>query len=477
MENRDDFEHRLGQGLKRWAEAGQPTLDLEAYVKGTALEDSAAVVADAATPHAGAASPPAAPAPARPRRPWLRWVTSAAAVVLLLTGVTFTFPAWAGTAAAWPLVGPVIQEIIMKDAGLKWAYDAGLIQGTVAEATKGGVTVRILGVVPDQAITTILYQITGLPETHEPGAAQKPIQAEGGGLLRSLTFPVSTDPRIQVRKVPGVLGTFQTWSPPIQTPVGLVGTITTNGIGTEGGTMELEAEVDGEKLALRFPISRSESDRLTKEYPVGQSRTIDEITYSIDAVLQTPVYTVVRYEMTKPQFSGGYSWSNHEFSLRLEAGGEPIYSTADHSQGNYQYALFPKTKLPARLVLPASVKGVAADVVWPLQPGAVQKVQGVPVTLTGWESEGNRLAVRFELPFDPKLVSFDDFEAVDADGQPISLKDDGSTWSDRGGPAHSEFREVSHAFTYAEGARPVAIRAKQIAVPVEGPWVFQLPNE
>lgn len=461
MENRDDFEHRLGQGLKRWAEAGRPTLDLEAYVKSNVAEDAA----------------PAAPAvPARRRRPWVRWATSAAAAVILLTGATFTFPAWAGTAAAWPLIGPVIQELIMKDAGLKWAYDAGLIQGTVAEATTGGVTVRVLAVVPDQAITTILYQITGLPDASEPDGL-KPARVGQVGLLGSLTFPASAEPRVRVKSVPGVHGIFFSQGQPMQTPVGLFGTLTTNAVTAEGGDMELEADIGGEKLLLSFPVSRSASDKLTREYAVGQSRTIDEITYSIDAVLQTPVNTVVRYQVTKPDFYGSYSWSNHEYSMRLEAGGEPIYSTADHGQGDYRYALFPKTKLPARLVLPASVKGVDADVVWPLEPGTVKEIQGVPVTLFDRESEGNRLAVSFHYPFDARLVAFTSFEAIDANGAAIPLQEEGSTWSDRGGPEHSEFREISHAYSFAGGAKPVAIRAKRIAVPVEGPWVFQLPNE
>jgi hypothetical protein len=476
MENRDDFEHRLGQGLKRWAEAGQPSLDLEAYVKGTALEDSAAIVAEAPAPDADATTPDTAPAPARPRRPWLRWVTSAAAALLLLTGATFTFPAWAGTAAAWPVIGPVIQEMIMKDAGLKWAYDAGLIQGTVAEATAGGVTVRILGVAPDHALTTILYQITGLPERTDPYGVRT-IPAQRGGLLASLAIPASAEPEISVKSVPGVKGIFFSRSMPMQTPVGLVGTITTNAVMAEGGNIELVADVNGERLELSFPVSRSASDQLTREYPVGQSRTIDEITYSIDAVLQTPVYTVVRYKEIKPYFSGGYSWSNHEFSMRLETGGEPVYSTADHGQGDFRYALFPKTKLPARLVLPASVKGVASDIVWPLEAGTMKEIRGVPVTLVDWEVDGSQLGVSFHYGHDTLLVGFSDFEAIDGNGNGIPLHQESATSSDHGGPAHSEFREAAYAFTFPEGARPVAIRAKQIAVPVEGPWVFQLPNE
>ncbi|HWI65689.1 MAG TPA: hypothetical protein VNT75_27995, partial [Symbiobacteriaceae bacterium] len=64
-EQRDDFEHRLGQGLKRWAEAGEPTFDLETLVT-------------------------TKPAPRRAR--WMRWAISAAAALLLVTGATFTFP-------------------------------------------------------------------------------------------------------------------------------------------------------------------------------------------------------------------------------------------------------------------------------------------------------------------------------------------------------------------------------------------------
>ncbi|MDF2628800.1 MAG: polymerase ECF-type sigma factor variant [Symbiobacteriaceae bacterium] len=467
MEKRDDFEHRLGQGLKRWAGAGQPTLDLEAYVTGQVGDG-----APGEAPEPGAAD---APVPARPRRPWVRWAISAAAAVILLTGATFTFPAWAGTAAAWPLIGPVIQEMIMKDAGLKWAYDAGLIQGTVAEATSGEITVRVLAVVPDQAITTILYQITGLPEKPAGPYDGRPIAVDRGSLLGSLAFPVSDEPEVRVKSVPGVEGIFFSRDMPMQTPVGLFGTITTNAVEAEGGNIELVADAKGEKLELSFPVSRSASDKLTREYPVGQSRTIDEITYEIDAVLQTPVHTVIRYKETKPVFWGSYEWSNHEYSMALEAGNEVIYSTGDHGQGGYRYALFPKTKLPARLLLPASVKGAPVDIVWPLEPGAVKEIQGVPVTLFEWEIEGNQLGVSFHWPHE--LIGFNQFEALDGDGNAIPLKQGSSTSSTRGGPEHSEFQEASFALTFPEGAKPVAIRAKQVAVAVQGPWVFQLPNE
>jgi len=440
---RDEFENRLGQGLKRWAEAGSPSLNLEAYV-----------TAQAATVK---------------HRRWLRWAVSAAAAVFLLVGATFTFPAWAGTAAAWPVIGPVVQEIIMKDAGLKWAYDAGLIQGTVAEVHRGDVTIRILGVAADRALTTVLYQITGLAE-RTAAVSEKPVPA-GRGLWSSLTHPTDTGPMMHASRVPGTAGVMSSWSPPVSTPMGLYGTLVTNPVGEQGGMMELMAVIDGEQIPITFSVSRNEADKLTREFPIGQTQTFDEITYTIESVIQTPVKTVVKYHVTKPGFRGGYSWSNHEFSMALEAGGEPVYGSMDYGlDTESRYKVFDKTELPARLILPADVKGVPADVSWPLESGAVSEVAGVPVTLKEWEFMGNRLALEFRFPYGPELVAFGELEVLDETGAAHPVKETGSGT----GGAPGEFRRQAFELEMPPGIKPVAIRTTQLAVPVPGPWTFDL---
>ncbi|HWI52659.1 MAG TPA: hypothetical protein VNT01_11035, partial [Symbiobacteriaceae bacterium] len=199
--------------------------------------------------------------------------------------------------------------------------------------------------------------------------------------------------------------------------------------------------------------------------------TIDDVTFTVDAVIQSPIQTVVRYTVTKPEFGGGYSWSNHEYSMRLEVGGEPIYSTADYDHAGWRLALFPRTKVPARLVMPAAVKGKNAEVLWPLEGNTVRSVDGVPVTLKDWEVSGTRMAVRFELPEQSSLVAISGFEVLDASGQPIAIKTGSSTWSAIPGLPD----DIAHEFLIPEGARPAAVRVTRIAVPVQGPWVFDLP--
>ncbi|HYF79884.1 MAG TPA: DUF4179 domain-containing protein, partial [Symbiobacteriaceae bacterium] len=153
-QQRDDFEHRLGQGLKRWAESGKPSLDLDAYVRSKTDGEAEVPVPVAVPPR---------------RRSWRGWLAGVAAAAAVVLGMFATFPSWAGAATGIPIVGPVVKEIILKDAGLTWAYDVGVLQGTMAEATDGEVSARILGVMADQFRTTIIYQITGVEKPSDRG--------------------------------------------------------------------------------------------------------------------------------------------------------------------------------------------------------------------------------------------------------------------------------------------------------------------
>ena len=442
MMQRDDFEHRLGQGLKRWAGAGQPTLDLEAYVRGQ-------------------------PAAAPRRRPVLvRWLGVVAAAAVLALGLGVTFPSWAGAAASWPLVGPVIREIIMQDAGLAWAYKEGLIQQPLAETTVNGVTVRILGVVADPVRTTIIYQMIGLPA---PAPAQ-PVRADPAGVLRSLARPVESRPYLQVRRLPGVESIFVSHQPPVWTPLGLLGTVGTNPLGAESGTLELGVEVGGQSATLSLPVSRAAAARLSRQVTVGRSQSHGGVTVTVDAVTYTPVETLVQYRVDKAEFDGSYGWNDHLYSNYLESGDARHYGGSSWGAAGAVQEPFPTAATPLRLVIPAQVQGEPADLTWRLETGSTARVGDAVITLTGRERQGDRLGLALTFLQTPRLVGLARFEVVDAGGRSEPIRPSASGWSNREGTVL-----MTMDLPLPAGFEPVALRARQIGVLVEGPWVFDLP--
>jgi hypothetical protein len=440
----NELEQRLGAGLKRWAEAGQPTLALETYVRTQVAN--------------------------KRRRTWLRWAGTAAAAAALVVGLGATFPKWAGAASGLPLVGPVVTEIIMKDAGLKWAYDNDLLQGAVAEAQDGAMTVRILGVLAGPVRTTVVYQITGVDEP--PAGHDRPVRAGDEGLAGRFSHPATIWPEFSITELPGRLSYFTSQSGPMATPVGLVGTFETAPLGVEEGTIKLDVTYQDHAVSLAIPVSRAVVDRVSKTVPVGESQTVGDITITVDSVIHTPVDTVVQYRVEKPKFTGGgWGWSGNQYSVYAEGpGGNREYGRKESEMNGISMLSLPVVAGPSKLVFPLEVKGVPADLRWPLAKGAVAEARGVPVTLKDWSVSGEMLYLEWEHAAGPSLFAFGPVEVLDADGNAHAVEENRATWYDREGLTN---RAVE--LKLPEGVVPVAVRAGTVAVGVTGPWVFDLP--
>lgn len=451
MTERDDLEHRLGQGLRRWAEAGQASMDLEAYVLGK---------------QARTVDMPA------PRRRWLRWAGSVAASVALLATMTATFPRWAGAAAGWPLVGPVVTEIILKDAGLKWAYDEGLIQGTLAEAKDGNVSVRILGFVADQARTTLIYQITGWQEPAP--APDQPQPAHSGPWVLHMSHPVRTYPAVAISNVNGD-GVASWGSPPLMTPVGLVGSITSWPLEQETAPVTVTVEFGARKIHLDFTLHRSDKDSRSVTAGAGFSQRIKGVTVTVNSVSYTPAETLVRYTVSGPHFMGGIQYDGDEGTVFLESGGRQLKSLS--SSGRYQpdgslenFDTFPAVTGPARLVIPTRFTGVVVDLVWPLHKDATQEMTGSVITLSDWHQTGQEVGFQWQYQRNP-LFGLDQVEVIDVAGKRYPVAATVRSTSVQNG---REWRTAEG--TIPEGVTPVAVAVKQAALRADGPWEFDLPR-
>lgn len=462
MMQRDDFENRLGQGLKRWAQAGEPTLDLEALVKQRLGEGSEA---PAEQNPAQTEQPSVLPVLGRKRR-WTRWLGSVTAAAALVLAVGATFPAWSGGAADWPLVGPVVKEIIMKDAGLKWAYDMGFIQKTVAEVQEGDVTVRILGVVADRARTTVIYQITGWEDPNPNPTDGKPVQA---GRWLSLSRPVSHPPSVFIAKVEGQgVGSWSQGA--VETPVGLLGMASTRALRTDEAPIEVMVRIGEKPVYLNLDVQRTAE--ASREVPINLTREVDGLTIHLEAIIYTPAETMLRYQVEKEIFLGTVNLRRVGGLPYLEVDGKKIETSSTHGFGGETYIIFPEpVKGRARFVIPGDYQTVDSDAVFALEPGATQSIAGAEVRLVNFHRQDQMIECEWQWPSDQKLMGIAQFELIDASGRAVKLETGGEgIWESDG----KEGRMIEGRIP--AGFQPVAVRIGKAAVTVQGPWVFDLPR-
>ncbi|HWI62048.1 MAG TPA: DUF4179 domain-containing protein [Symbiobacteriaceae bacterium] len=440
----DVFENRLSHGLKRYAQSGETGPDLEAYILAAAAK--------------------------RRRMAWVRWAACAAAVALIALSGALTFPRWAVAAQGWPVVGPVVNAFIVRDANLKSVYDAGMLKGVLAEASDGPVTFRVLGVAADRAQTMVLYQIIGLTET--PGLDlwwNRPKDDLWSRLTREDRY---TDPVKLTASLSTAHGAFiGDVGNPTVTQFGVFGTVVLPAVPETGSDLFLNADIQGHLLAVRLPVSRTEADRLTREIPLGQTVEIGGIAYTVDTVFETPSATAVRVKVTKPEFRGLVSEPTYEYALRLENRITKERSILAFPDGEFIHYVFPRVDLPARITVRTDVKGVPGQLIWPLEKGAVQELNGIPVTLTDWMFRDGQLLLEWTFAArGERIVSFGDFEALTAAGSAYPVQFVSGGWS--GHP--NEGPTMLYRFQLPNDVHPVAIRANSLGEVVEGPWVFEV---
>ena len=348
-------------------------------------------------------------------------VVVAAAVLALVIGGTF--PSWAGAVADWPLVGPVVTRIVMKDAGLKWAYDNGLIQNVLAQTRDGEAVLKVLGVMADPLRTTVIYQLSGVPgPTAQPETAsdstsardpvgtsagvpaptkaltQAPAQTPAtasGSVIQLPTAPTADSwPSVAIASIDGK-GAASWQQAPVWTPLGWVGAVSTYPLLKDSAQLGLEVQSGDHRMSLSFGASKVEASRFSREVKAsaGSSQSVGGVTVTLDSVIYSPAETLVRYVVQKPMFSGSYSTSGTDLSHYLEVAG--------------------------RRLDPVRVNGL-----WSADGSAA-------ITLTGVDRSGDHIGVRWSYPKNDRFVGLAGFDVVDGES--------------RTGWQHSHLRGVLHS--------------------------------
>lgn len=421
-----NFEESLQNDLKRWAEAGAPSFDL-----GGALAQRARAK----------------------RNRWRRWGSVAATLLLLSTAVTATFPAWAATAANWPLVGEPIRAYMAERAGLTWAYQMGFYQANLAELTDGKVTLRVLGVIADPIQTKVFYQVEGVnmavsPEVEDP-ASLSITGIDGVGGVSSY-YPIHG---------------FNT------TDTYYVGE--TNAITAEQAVLNLKLQVGELVKEIEIPVNPAASARYFKEIPVAETQTHGPVSITVEKVTVSPAEVVLSYKATLPPGSKGWTSRGGLAQPILKAGGAELTGRLTGNSGvNYENHLaFPRVHGQTQFVIPSQLAPIEVNARWDWAPGGIVEVLGVPVTLHAITDDRNGLWVEWSYPADSLIYGFGGFTVIGKDGTRVEQE---MTGTSTGGDERSAFSGVE--VKLPEGFEPAAIEVSHAVKRIDGPWVFDLPT-
>jgi hypothetical protein len=430
-------EATLREDLQRWAEAGAPSFDLNAGL---------------------------ARRTARRRSRWIRWSSVAAATILLSTSAVVTFPAWAASAANWPIIGEPIKAYLAERAGLSWAYKMGFMQGALAELSDGTVTLRVLGVLVDPIETRVFYQISGLDPNPNP--------AQAGD--ESYQGP---NAELSIRGIDGVGRGVVSANHPISDwykATEQYYVAETTPIPGDQAVLTLELRVGDQKKQVVLPVSRAESSKYFKELAVSGKQVHGPVAITLEHLVLSPAEVVLAYQAEVPPTADAMTFRGPLLQPFLRVGGKEYtgQSLMSFSINHHEILSFPRVSGKAQLVIPSMTASSRVDARWAWAPGTVTDVGGVPVKLEQIRP-GYRggLDVEWTYPADAKLLGLGDITIIGTDGSrhPVENPGVGS------GTANA----IAHANVLLElppGVEPAAIEVGYASWRVDGPWVFDLPE-
>ncbi len=93
-----------------------------------------------------------------------RFAARLAAAAVVITLLFSLAPQLAPLAADMPLVGPLVRQAILKDAGLRWAYDSGYVLQEPVRAQVGRYELTVVGYVADPIQTAVIVLVNGPDE-------------------------------------------------------------------------------------------------------------------------------------------------------------------------------------------------------------------------------------------------------------------------------------------------------------------------
>lgn len=373
---------------------------------------------------------------------------------LLIAGMLLSFaPAMARNSLDLPGIGVLVQKFTMRHVGLDWAFENGYMQGTLAQASKNGVTVKILGYLADPVHTTVIYVIQGVDQA---------------------TIDANSVP-VTIQSIQGE-GAFSWGGQVVPTSVGYVGTVHTWAIEDAEAILNLKIGLPGDdSMNIVLPISREAISTLAEVREIGLEQTIAGITLRVDTLTLTPSQLMVEYSIRGQGGMAGGMWNQDPLLLR---GPDMYMEHRSGSGGSYNYetdewqlrAIFdrPRSLSDLEFVVPNQPRHITVDFEWPLDREIAMAESG-ELGLEIYDISADAESVFFRYDYRPDLQNLRSFELVYADGSTELIEHPTISW---------RYLEWTGVTLRAKGhAAPIAVRAHAASVLVQGPWTIPLTSD
>lgn len=385
--------------------------------------------------------------PANAKREKRIWQAVAAVVLFFLLA---NWPPVVRAASQLPVVGEWIQYLVIRDAGLEWAYQNGYISNPRISVESGSVSFAILGVVADPVQTTVFYLVDGFR-----------------GASPWVSIAAVNDRGVASWSAPGV-----------NTPLGVMGMAHSYALGEGDHELTLVLNKSGNltsELELRVPVSREAISRLSQSYNLVFSKTVDGVTLSANQMVLTPTQIRVDYTVNGGGLITGGIRKEHTITLLSENGEKTDSAQGGGTQidGEWQlYQVFnrPSSLFGLKMFVPALSRYEEINMELTREDVGNSK-EDYGVSLQDWRVNGSTIEIDVRFT-NEKIQGLGKWSILGQDGKIYAAENPGYSFRTAGdGPVGA-----TYYLPLEDGVTPVKVVAGEVQLIVEGNWEVTLPS-
>ncbi|GEM_PF-2492886 len=387
---------------------------------------------------------------------WQKVIRFAAVALVLVMLMASYWPQLVKASTQMPWIGPLIKQLVLRDAGLSWAYEHGYMDGSLATVEQDGVKLTVLGVIADPTQTAVIYLVDGIEE----------------------------DFSVYISKINGD-GAASWTSPATKTSVGTIGIAQTYPLPEGEHTLTVilveedrDAGRRNERLSLELVTDRENISKLSISYDLDQEVTFDDISVKAKRVVYTPTQIMVEYTVIGGTGVGGAIPQEYASYLLTESG-EKLYrvrSYGSHIADGVRelYEVFERPADVSNLKMVIPVQGKHQEINIEFSEPTTIGILDTDIRFAGWVHEGNMIEIEMHYEKYGRVKSITGWSVVDEGGNTEEL----TIWKGESFGAYEnpgDFAWVTTKYELEETDRPVKLIATQVLTIVEGNWEIILP--